>query len=83
VLQWGIARSLGRRSAADAGRGRGARAGGGQVGIGIASGVDVGLDGERAGVEVDVGRIGARCHANADVFRGHGILSSCCPKKNG
>jgi len=82
VLQWGIARSVCHRSAVvDANQGRGARAGGGQVGIGIASGVDVGLDGDRAGVEVDVGRIGARCHANVDAFRGHGVLLMLSEKK--
>ncbi len=81
MLQWGITRSLGHRSAADAGRGRGARAGG--VGIGNA---DVGFsDGEdaQAGSDQVVDGSSTLGRAEGGVFRGHGILSSCCPKKNG
>ena len=81
MLQWGIARSLGRRSAADANRGRGARAGGGGIG-----GVHVGFsdrEDAQAGSDQVVDGSSTLGRAEGGVFRGHGILSSCCPKKNG
>lgn len=72
MLQWGITRSLGRRSAVDADRGRGARAGGGGIG-----GVHVGFsdreDAQAGGDQVVDGSI-ALGRAGGGVFRGHGVL---------
>ena len=78
----GHCKKVGRRSAVvDANRGRGARAGGGGIG-----GADVGFsdhEDAHAGSDQIVEGSSALGRAEGGVFRGHGILSSCCPKKNG
>lgn len=72
---------VGRRSAVDADRGRGARAGGGGIGD-----ADVGFsdrEDAQAGSDQVVDGSSTLGRAEGGVFRGHGVLSSCCPKKNG